>query len=107
MISEERYESIKNDEDEQFKVTMDYLTPLLVDGKIKMKTYEYYEQSDPEWYEWKIFKFHNWRVWKQWEVNEWIRQVWDRWFSIKNKRERESFKDGWVMFTLQDNEWMM
>ena len=106
MLSLEEYETIKDDKKKQFEITLDYLSKLLRSWELKMKTFELFEKSDPDWFEWKVFSFHNWREWKQEEIEEWIEYVRKKWGSIERERERRVFEDWWVMFTLPENEWM-
>ncbi len=112
-------------EEQQLDITLDYLYPLLRDGKLKVKTKkllktkkdlrkelqnplndwwrQYFENSlqDSNW-DWAWI--YDTEYTKK-ESQKAIEDIKKKWLSIKDTRDRESFEMSWVLFTLYENDW--
>lgn len=92
---------------EYHELFLTYLSTLLRNWELKMKTFEQVRKDDKDWLDgYVINSVYPGREWKQEEIEEGIEYVRQKWNSITDERERRSFEDWWVMFTLPENEWM-
>lgn len=107
MLSLEEYETIKDDKKKQFEITLDYLSKLLRNWELKMKTFEQYKKVHSQGKDWYVMsRIFPWKEWENKEIEEGIKFVREKWNSFEDSRERESFESWGVMFTLPENEWM-
>ena len=84
-----------------------YLSKLLRNWELKMKTFEQYKKVHSQGKDWYVMsRIFPWKEWENKEIEEGIKFVREKWNSFEDSRERESFESWGVMFTLPENEWM-
>ncbi len=102
-ITDEEREKIKDNREQQLDITLDYLYPLLRDGKLKIKIL--YHELEKDWENLKEYKLVKSKEYTQEESKQAIEDIKREWLSFDDTRERESFEMCWVLFTLYENEW--
>ncbi len=90
-------------EEQQLDITLDYLYPLLRDGKLKIKIL--YHELEKDWENLKEYKLVKSKEYTQEESKQAIEDIKREWLSFDDTRERESFEMLWVLFTLYENDW--
>lgn len=94
MLSLEEYETIKDDKKKQFEITLDYLSKLLRNWELKMKTFEQYKKVHSQGKDWYVMsRIFPWKEWENKEIEEGIKFVREKWNSFEDSREREF----WIM----------
>lgn len=90
MLSLEEYETIKDDKKKQFEITLDYLSKLLRNWELKMKTFEQYKKVHSQGKDWYVMsRIFPWKEWENKEIEEGIKFVREKWNSFEDSRERE------------------
>jgi len=91
----------------ELDLTLKYLYPLLRDWKLKVRINNYKKEywNKEDYKDGFIYSFYQWREYKKEEAKKAIKYIRNKWLSIKNKRERESFESYGVEFTLPENKW--
>lgn len=93
--------NIKNHE-----LFLTYLSTLLRNWELKMKTKEYEEDISARKHNSSTYNCISSKEWSQNEIEEGIEYVRKRWNSFENEEYRKHFEEFWVLFTLPENEWM-
>lgn len=93
------------DKMQQVKITIDYLSDLLRQWKLKMKTFEQSKINDEEGLDWYVINSVSpWKEWWQSDIEEWINYIKEKWLSIKNEREEKLWR--LVIYVYTYREWM-
>lgn len=98
-ITMNEYEKIKNDEEIKLDITLDYLIPLIKDWKLKARIISYIKKTET------YFDFWSEKFYDKNNVDEFIRDLKEKYFSIDNKIDLDFFKTVYVQFTLAINDW--
>ncbi len=86
-ITQEEWEKIKDNREQQLDLTLDYLYPLLRDGKLKIKIL--YHELEKDWENLKEYKLVKSKEYTQEESKQAIEDIKREWLSFDDTRERE------------------
>ncbi len=85
-ITDKEYEKIKYNREKQLDLTLDYLYPLLRDGKLKIKIL--YHELEKDWENLKEYKLVKSKEYTQEESKQAIEDIKREWLSFDDTRER-------------------
>jgi hypothetical protein len=102
-MSKDKWEQIKDNNEKQLDITLDYLYLFLRDGKLKMKIlYHKLEKTTSKSKEYSLKKQ---KEYSKEEALQGIQEIKKQWKAFNSSEEKESFENSSVLFTLPENEW--
>lgn len=99
-ITQEEYQKIKDNDEKKLDFTLDYLIPLIKDWKLKARIISYIKKTET------YFDFWSEKFYDKNNVDEFIRDLKEKYFSIDNERDLRFFKEICVEFTIPENDWL-
>ncbi len=98
-ITVEEYEKIKDDDEKQIEITLDYITPLIKEWKLKARIVKYIRKDEFN------FESNGYSEYNKNNVDDFVKDLKEKYFSIDSEKEKNVFIEHCVIFTLVENEW--